>query len=92
MVSDQNCLNAGAADIFDEIVYDDDDDYDGPGVEYPHDLPDILSWADSVPSSPASNSGENEISFSTNSTDVSPMKQHTDLQPQHIEIETPSYT
>lgn len=65
---------------------------DGPGVECPHNLPDILSWADLDPSSPASNSDENKISFSTNSTDVSPMKQHTDLQPQHIEIEIPSYT
>lgn len=46
---------SGAADIFDEFefVYDDDDDYEGPGVEYPHDPPDILNWADSVPSSPA---------------------------------------
>ena len=83
---------SGAADIFDEFVYDDDDDYDRSGVEYPHDFPDVLSWADSVPSNPSSNSGENEISFSPNSTDVPPTKQHTDLQPQHIEIETPSYT
>lgn len=62
---------SGAADIFDEFVYD-DDDYDGSGVEYPHGLPDIFSWADSVLSSPASNSYEH-TSYNT----LKPKPHHT---------------